>query len=159
MQERCFLRASWPATDSLDRACAVLVCQEDSQPCCATLLPSDSSLPPSREVHRMGLSLSPLCQSDEEDPPTLVTSPTGCLEAEIPKSLHSDFTGEISHQVTQAGEVSSPATSGFIQTEKGSEGNGCVYCRQPRKGMCRKWTMGQPLTQQRLGPHFIRFTV
>ena len=80
----------------------------------------------------MGLSLSPLCQSDEDDPPTLVRSPTGCLEAEIPKSLPSDFT----------------ATSGFIQTEKGSEGNGCVYCRQPRKGMCRKWTMGQPLTQQ-----------
>ena len=137
MQERCFLRASWPATDSVDRACAVMVCQEDSQPCCATLLPSDSSLPPSREAHRMGLSLSPLCQSYEDDPPILVTSPTGCLEAETPKSLPSGFMGEIFHQVTQAGEASCLAISRFFPALKGNEGNGCLHGRQLRKAMCR----------------------
>ena len=136
VQERCFLRASWPATDSVDRACAVMVFQDDSQPCSATLFPSDSSLPPSvRFIEWASLSL--FCQSYEDDPPILVTSPTGCLEAETPKSLPSGFMGEIFHQVTQAGEAFCLAISWFFPALKGNEGNGCLHGRQLRKAMCR----------------------
>lgn len=123
-----------------------MVFQEDSQSCLCQAVLFRYLVVTSCETGPLSLSL--LCQSYEDDPRIFVTSPTGCLEAETPKSVPSSFTGEISHQVTQAGEASSPATSGCIQTQKGSEGNGYLYCRHLRKGMCRKWTMGWPLTQQ-----------
>lgn len=84
----------------------------DSQPCLCQALPSTQltvTLLAGSQNRLLPLSL--LCQAYGKDPLKLVKLPTGCLEAEIPKSFPSGFTGERSHQVTRAGEASSPAIS------------------------------------------------
>lgn len=92
---------------------------------------------PACEAHRKGFSLLPGPASHMRSHPVMLgTSPTMCLEAEIPESLPLGFTGEIP-VVPQAGEAYCPAVSWLLRVLTESEGNGCVYHRQLRKHVCR----------------------
>lgn len=79
--------------------------------------------PPRKDVPLLPCSAQPA----ESHPVALVKSPTGRLEAEIPERLPLGFTGEISNQVTQAGEADCPAVSRLLRILTKSEGSGCLY--------------------------------
>lgn len=95
--------------------------KRDSQPCLCQAAPSEQASPSSL-----------LCQSQERHPLILVRSPTGCLEAKMPKSLPLGFTAEISKQATPAGDAYSPATSWLVQIVP--ESGGSDVCTADNRG-------------------------